>query len=146
LINALLVDITASAANNPSHYLGTFLRHSLSHVEQLRRYTHILTSLSETFIHSAAYVFIDGFDQTLTDVFTPNNLEAWRSAQIGLVLAAHHLNTENQHIKVFASIRQEAFAGYHCCPANDLRPADKPFFLRELHGNLACRDLNGNWS
>ncbi len=34
----------------------------------------------------------------------------------------------------------------HCCPANDLRPADKPFFLRELHGNLACRDLNGNWS
>jgi uncharacterized sulfatase len=35
---------------------------------------------------------------------------------------------------------------YHCCPANDLRPADKPFFLRELHGNPACRDLNGNWS
>ena len=35
---------------------------------------------------------------------------------------------------------------HHCCPANDLRPADKPFFLRELHGNLACRDLNGNWS
>jgi len=34
----------------------------------------------------------------------------------------------------------------HCCPANDLRSADKPFFLRELHGNLACRDLNGNWS
>ena len=34
----------------------------------------------------------------------------------------------------------------HCCPANDLRPADKPFFIRELHGNLACRDLNGNWS
>jgi hypothetical protein len=34
----------------------------------------------------------------------------------------------------------------HCCPANDLRPADKPFFLRELHGNPACRDLNGNWS
>ena len=112
LIAALLADITTSAANNPSHYLGTFLQHSLSQVEQLRRYTHILTSLSETFIHSAVYVFIDGFDQTLTEVFAPHNLDAWRSAQIGLVLAAHHLNTENQHIKVFASIRQEAFAGY----------------------------------
>jgi CRISPR-associated protein Cas2 len=39
-----------------------------------------------------------------------------------------------------------AIIQHHCCPANDLRPADKPFFLRELHGNPACRDLNGNWS
>jgi hypothetical protein len=34
---------------------------------------------------------------------------------------------------------------YHWCPANGLRPVDKPCFCCELRRFLPCRDLNGRW-
>ena len=34
----------------------------------------------------------------------------------------------------------------HYCPANGVRPTDKPFGVWELRGNLGCRDLNGDWA
>jgi hypothetical protein len=33
----------------------------------------------------------------------------------------------------------------HWCPANGLRPVDKPCFCCELRRFLPCRDLNGRW-
>lgn len=107
----LLSDIERSASNNPSHYLGELLCRGLSSAEKLRRNAHVLKSMSERLIHNGVYLFIDAFDQTLTEHFG-DDLDVWKSAQVGLVLASHYLNTENHHIKVYASIRQEAFAGY----------------------------------
>jgi hypothetical protein len=110
-ISEVINDIRDSVDNTPSYYLSRILLLGLSNIGKLRRSGHILKSLSLGFIRSGVFVLIDAFDQTLTEVF-PGNLEAWKSAQIGLILASHYLNTENHHIKVFASIRQEAFAGY----------------------------------
>ena len=110
-IDELSNDISHRTLYNPSHYLGALLMRGTTVAEKLRRAAYLLQTISQRMLHSGVCVFIDAFDQTLTDHFA-SDLEVWRNAQIGLVLASHYLNTENNHIKVFASIRQEAFAGY----------------------------------
>lgn len=96
---------------NPSFYVGELLNIGITAMERMRRSMHLIRSLSTLFIKSAANVFIDAFDQALTKYFS-GNLTVWRQAQLGLLLATHRLNTGNSHIKVYASIRQEAFADF----------------------------------
>ena len=70
---------------------------------------------SETFldqklrsIHSSTYFFIDKVDQAVRRL----SRQAWISIQAGLIEAAWDLMSANSHVKVFASIRQEAFVNY----------------------------------
>ena len=73
-------------------------------------------------IQSGIAIFIDNidqaFDRTLrayhyTDKFHEGKLsdatELWVNAQIGLLSSAYYLNSENAHIKVFATCRSEAY-------------------------------------
>ena len=59
-------------------------------------------------VHSGTLVFVDKVDQAVRLL----SKEAWVNIQAGLIEAAWDLMNANSHVKVFASIRQEAFANY----------------------------------
>lgn len=59
-------------------------------------------------IQSSLLFFVDKVDQASSSL----PLDAWVNIQAGLILAAHDLQQSNPHIKVFASIRQEAYANF----------------------------------
>ncbi|MCA9682554.1 MAG: hypothetical protein KC457_10195 [Myxococcales bacterium] len=59
-------------------------------------------------LHSAMFVFIDKLDQALRQL--PR--AAWVHMQAGMIEAAWDLMNTNRHIKIFATIREEAFSGY----------------------------------
>lgn len=59
-------------------------------------------------VHSSTFVFIDKVDQAVRHL----SRGAWIHIQAGLIEAAWDLMSANSHIKVFASIRQEAFVNY----------------------------------
>jgi len=109
--NGFLDDLYTNTEYNPSYYLAEILTRSVSSIRRFLRSAHIIDSLSNKIITHSSIVFIDGFDQTLTRQFS-DNLEIWKNAQLGLAKTVHRLNTQNRHIKVYASIRQEAYAGF----------------------------------
>ena len=59
-------------------------------------------------VHGPTIVFVDKVDQAVRRL--PR--DAWINTQAGLIEAAWDMMSANSHIKVFASIRQEAFANY----------------------------------
>lgn len=59
-------------------------------------------------VHTSTFIFIDKVDQAVRKL----SREAWIHIQAGLIEAAWDLMSANTHIKIFASIRQEAFANY----------------------------------
>jgi hypothetical protein len=59
-------------------------------------------------VHASTFIFIDKVDQAVRRL----SREAWIHIQAGLIEAAWDLMSANTHIKIFASIRQEAFANY----------------------------------
>lgn len=59
-------------------------------------------------VNGSTSVFIDKVDQAVRRM----SRDAWINIQAGLVEAAWDLMSANSHIKVYASIRQEAFANY----------------------------------
>ncbi len=58
--------------------------------------------------HSGMFMFIDKLDQALRQL--PR--AAWVHMQAGMIEAAWDLMNTNRHIKIFATIREEAFASY----------------------------------
>lgn len=59
-------------------------------------------------LHSGVFIFVDKVDQALR--LLPR--AAWVNVQAGLIEAAWDLMNANAHVKVYATIREEAFAGY----------------------------------
>ncbi|WP_437734517.1 P-loop ATPase, Sll1717 family [Sorangium sp. So ce1335] len=59
-------------------------------------------------LHSGVFIFIDKLDQALRRL--PR--EAWIHMQAGMIEAAWDLMNANRHVKVFATIREEAFSAY----------------------------------
>jgi hypothetical protein len=59
-------------------------------------------------IHGGACFFIDKVDQAIRHL----SRDAWIAIQAGLIEAAWETMNANSHLKVFASIRQEAFTNY----------------------------------
>jgi serine/threonine protein kinase len=58
--------------------------------------------------HSGMFMFIDKLDQALRQL--PR--AAWIHMQAGMIEAAWDLMNTNRHLKIFATIREEAFASY----------------------------------
>lgn len=85
-----LTNLTVSQANALLDDTETFLD------QKLRR------------IHSSTYFFIDKVDQAVRQL----SRDAWITVQAGLIEAAWEIMSANSHIRVYASIRQEAFANY----------------------------------
>jgi len=59
-------------------------------------------------IQSGVFFFIDKVDQGIRSL----NKEAWIYVQAGLIEAAWDVTNTNRHVKVFSTIRQEAFYNY----------------------------------
>lgn len=59
-------------------------------------------------IHGGTYFFVDKVDQAIHHL----SRDAWIAIQAGLVEAAWEMMNANSHLKVFASIHQEAFTNY----------------------------------
>ncbi|WP_433932762.1 protein kinase [Sorangium cellulosum] len=59
-------------------------------------------------LHSGVYLFIDKLDQALRRL--PR--AAWIHMQAGMIEAAWDLMNANRHVKIFATIREEAFSAY----------------------------------
>ncbi len=59
-------------------------------------------------IHGGTYFFIDKVDQAIRHL----SRDAWIAVQAGLVEAAWETMNANSHLKIYASIRQEAFTNY----------------------------------
>jgi hypothetical protein len=72
-------------------------------------------------IQSQVAMFIDSFDQTLGHLIKgqsyssteekkrQNAVNLWANAQLGLLYAIQEICVQHRHIKIFASVRQEAF-------------------------------------
>lgn len=58
--------------------------------------------------HGSIYFFVDKVDQAIHHL----SREAWVAVQAGLLEAAWEAMSANSHVKVYASIRQEAFSNY----------------------------------
>lgn len=59
-------------------------------------------------IHAATCFFVDKVDQAIRHL----SRDAWIAIQAGLIEAAWETMNANSHLKIFASIRQEAFTNY----------------------------------
>jgi hypothetical protein len=59
-------------------------------------------------IHGGTYFFIDKVDQAIRHL----SRDAWIAIQAGLIEAAWETMNANAHLKIYASIRQEAFTNY----------------------------------
>ncbi|XXX77532.1 protein kinase [Sorangium sp. So ce134] len=59
-------------------------------------------------LHSGVFIFIDKLDQALRRL--PR--DAWIHMQAGMIEAAWDLMNANRHVKIFATIREEAFSSY----------------------------------
>lgn len=89
-------------------------------------------------IHGGLYFFVDKVDQALRHL----SRDAWVAIQAGLIEAAWETMNANSHIKVYASIRQEAFSNYESdikanlfAATTDLRYSEEE--LRALIDQLA---------
>ncbi len=70
-------------------------------------------------VHKPIYFFIDKVDQAIRNLGSA----AWVNVQAGLVEAAWDLMNANSHIKIFTSIRHEAFSNYESDIKANLRGA-----------------------
>ena len=108
----------------PSHEpnVSEILTHVLNNRSKLGQYIGANEKLIGVIgqINSGALLFLDNLDQALTGFLTEydsdrqdfdgnNAIEVWVNAQVGLLDAIYRINRQNSHIKVFATIRQEAF-------------------------------------
>lgn len=102
---------------NPSDIISRFILDSpLSKTKRLiNEQIQNLTNIYRTFIRSGVYIFIDSVDQAFQEILEDSNdrkndMSIWIEGQLGLLNASWEINRQNQHIKVYTSIRQEAFS------------------------------------
>jgi hypothetical protein len=113
---------------NPSQFLSRLL--GLSHkslLEFLQTRRETLFQYYSQISRHGIYIFIDSFDQSLQETF-PHNREIWINGQLGLLQAAWQIHRHNPHIKVYCSVRQEAYARF--CGENTKASTGNVLILR----------------
>ncbi|MCK0142998.1 toll/interleukin-1 receptor domain-containing protein [Aliiroseovarius sp. F20344] len=99
---------------NPKLANPTFILNCLLSLESTPRQRlmsvvqNLVLQLYSNYVSSAVYVFIDSFDQTLSDTLI-GEIDLWVNGQTGLAIAAYNIFVNCNHIRVFTSIRQEAW-------------------------------------
>jgi len=83
---------------------------SMGETDMVRFVDDISNIVGEAFknIHKGIYFFFDRIDQALES----SHDDIWISIQVGLLEAAWDIMRNNHHIKIFLSIRQEAYAAH----------------------------------
>lgn len=84
-----------------SNSKGSFVRDRANIMNRVKE-------IGNKYITSGIYYFIDAFDSTLTSRFL-DNIQVWSAGQQGLILASFRISLIIEHLKVFATIRQEAW-------------------------------------
>ncbi len=74
-------------------------------------------SIFNNYVRSGVFVFIDRIDQALEG----NNEKLWVAMQAGLLEAAWNIMRSNNHVKIYTSIRLEAFYNYNSANKNALK-------------------------
>lgn len=107
--------------------LSTILTRLLNHRKKIESYREYLMEFQEQKrkIQNGVAVFIDDVDQALHNcLIMPHHSDeyfegtespsvaVWVNAQIGLIGAIYNLNRQNGHIKIYATIRREAFEAW----------------------------------
>jgi len=92
----------------PTIVVKELLTLSVGQINQALDATETLLERRVRALHSGMFFFIDKLDQALRRL----SRAAWVHMQAGLVEAAWDLMNTNAHLKVFATIREEAFSSY----------------------------------
>ncbi|MBM4089990.1 MAG: TIR domain-containing protein [Planctomycetes bacterium] len=98
----------AGASTQPTVVFKELLGQSVRDINQLIDKTENYLDQRLRQIHGGTFFFIDKVDQALRQL----SQDAWVHVQAGLIEAAWDIMNANSHIKVHASIRQEAFCNY----------------------------------
>jgi hypothetical protein len=97
----------------PSATINDLLQMDVRHRKSLLKVSNnLIVQFYRNYIHSAVYVLLDAVDHALGEA-APGNSELWVRGQIGLARAAYDIQSNNNHIKVFASVREEAWASFN---------------------------------
>lgn len=104
--------------------LSTILTRLLNNRRRIEQYRDFVSEFQEHKgkIQSGVAIFIDDVDQTLhnfllaphpTDEYYEGkespSVAVWVNAQMGLIGAIYNMNRQNAHVKIYATIRREAF-------------------------------------
>ena len=92
----------------PTLVFKEILSHSVGDINHILDRTETFLEQKFRDVHSGICIFIDKADQAMRKL--PR--EAWIHVQAGLIEAAWDAMNANSHVKIFASIRQEAFSNY----------------------------------
>lgn len=107
--------------------LSPILARLLNNRKNIGLYKEFLTEYQDKrhLIQSGVMLFIDDVDQALHNFLRVDHpsdgyyegernpsVETWISAQMGLIGAIYNMSRQNTHIKIYATIRREAFEGY----------------------------------
>ncbi len=103
----------------PTVAFKELLKLSVSDLNRLLDNTENFLSKKMRMIHSGMCFFIDKVDQAVRGL-TP---QSWIHVQAGLLEAAWDMMGSNRHIRIFATIRQEAFLTYQSDIKNNLHGA-----------------------
>jgi serine/threonine protein kinase len=82
--------------------------YSLKQINRVLDESESFFELKFRLIHRSMYLFIDKVDQGIRSL----SRQAWVHVQAGLIEAAWDAMSANNHVKIYASIRQEAFFNY----------------------------------
>lgn len=96
------------AAAEPTIVVKELLALSYAQINKLIDQSESFLEYKLRSLHSPMFIFVDKLDQALRSL--PR--EAWVHMQAGMIEAAWDLMNTNRHIKIFATIREEAFASY----------------------------------
>lgn len=96
---------------SPYAHLAEILKLNYENTKKIIELQHFISEIIR-FIHSGVTVYIDNVDQSFDRYLKTDRFfyrEVWFSSQIGLIIAIYELTAINSHIKVFTTIRKEAF-------------------------------------
>jgi hypothetical protein len=94
---------------NPSEVFIELLLLPISSLLDFINKEHVHVSQGLASVRSEMCIFIDQLDQALLHY---NDWSLWQAVQIGLLEASWHVMRTNPHIKIYTSMRQEAYADY----------------------------------
>lgn len=108
--------------NTPCQIMNRLLNCQRQDVRKLQTRIPVYIAVLRKEIHSAVHIFIDKTDQALRDHLHyiggeskmsrgPTNKSFWMFGQLALLEASYTIFIQNQHIKVYFSIRSEALVG-----------------------------------
>lgn len=97
--------------SSPSNILARLLARGRSSIEKLRHSARQTLDALLDVVNSGCFVFIDRFSEAL-ETFSWVDAGMWTAAQHGLLHAAWHISRHNHHVKVYVTIREEAYASF----------------------------------